>query len=109
MISFLIGLVGSIMGCVAFFSSGSQPLLIIGAVLCIVEMLIGLLSGQLKSLIPDIVVMVIGMIIAGFRGYKLWVGAALGLCISTLVLSIFGIIMLIVAGVATSKEKRKAE
>lgn len=98
MISFIIGLVGSIMGCVAFFVTGSKTLLIIGALLCVVEILLGFFSGQLKSIFPDIIVMVIGAIIASRKGYMLWVGAAVGLCISTLVLSIVGLIMMIVAG-----------
>ena len=104
MISFLIGLIGSIMGCVAFFVTGSPTLLIIGAGLCVVEMLMGLLSGQLRTIMPDIIVVVIGMIIARRIGYKLWVGAALGLCISTLLLSIVGIIMMIAAGASMGKE-----
>lgn len=103
MISFLIGLVGSIMGCVAFFITGSPTLLIIGAALCVIEMLLGLLSGELRTIMPDVIVVVIGMFIARRIGYKLWVGAALGLCISTLVLSILGVVMMLVAGRSIGK------
>lgn len=87
----------------AFFVTGSPTLLIVGAVLCVVEILMGLLSGQLRSIMPDIIVMVIGVFIAHRLGYKLWVGAALGLCISTLVLSIIGVIMMIAAGKSMGK------
>ncbi len=104
MISFIIGLVGSIMGCVAFFITGSPALLIIGAVLCVVEMLLGLLSGELRTIMPDVIVVIIGVIIAWRTGYKLWVGAALGLCISTLVLSILGVVMMLVAGASMGKK-----
>lgn len=104
MISFIIGLVGSIMGCVAFFITGSPTLLIIGAVLCVVEMLLGLLSGELRTIMPDVIVVIIGVIIAWRTGYKLWVGAALGLCISTLVLSILGVVMMLVAGASMGKK-----
>ena len=104
MISFLIGLVGSIMGCVAFFITGSPTLLIIGAVLCLVEMLLGLLSGELRTIMPDVIVVAIGMIIARRMGYKLWVGAALGLCISTLLLSALGLVMMLVAGTLMGKK-----
>lgn len=105
MISFLIGLVGAIMGCVAFFVTGSSTLLIIGAALCVVEILMGLFSGQLRTLTPDIIVVVIGMIILRRMGYKLWVGAAIGLCIGTLLLSIVGIVMMIVAGASMGKKE----
>lgn len=104
MISFIIGLVGSIMGCVAFFITGSPTLLIIGAVLCVVEMLLGLLSGELRTIMPDVIVVIIGVIIAWRTGYKLWVGAALGLCISALVLSILGVVMMLVAGASMGKK-----
>ena len=104
MISFIIGLVGAIMGCVAFFVTGSPTLLIIGAALCVVELLLGLLSGELRTIMPDVIVVVIGVIIAGRMGYKLWVGAALGICVSTLILSILGIVMMIVAGASVGRK-----
>lgn len=106
MISFIIGLVGSIMGCVGFFVTGSKALLIIGALLCVVEILLGLFSGQLRTIFPDVLAMVIGGFIAGKKGYLIWSGAAVGLCISTLVLSIVGLIMLIVAGVSMKREEQ---
>lgn len=100
---FLISLIGSILGCVAFFFTHSATLLIVGAVLCAVDLLFGLLNGQLNSIFLQIVVVVAGMFIVGRIGYKLWVGAALGLCISSLIMSMFGIVMLIMAGASMRK------
>lgn len=103
MFLFLISLIGSILGCVAFFITGSTTLLIIGAVLCAVDLLFGLLNGQSKTSFLQVGVVVVAMIIAGIIGYKLWVGAAIGLCISSLIMSIIGIIILLMAGASMGK------
>lgn len=97
MFSFVIGLIGAILSLLGYFAFNSQALIIIGGLLCVFELIIGLLSGQLKSVLFDVVIAIIGVSLSKRLGLTPVAGALFFVSIGVLITSIIGIIMLFIA------------
>lgn len=97
MFSFVIGLIGAILSLLGYFAFNSQTLIIIGGLLCVFELIIGLLSGQLKSVLFDVVIAIIGVFLSKRLGLTPVAGALFFVSIGVLITSIIGIIMLFIA------------
>lgn len=87
----------SILGIYGWFS-GHLTLVIIGGVAAIIEILIGLLSGELRSILTSVIAVIIGGIYISTLGGPLWFGALLGLCFENAIMQILGYITLFVVG-----------
>jgi hypothetical protein len=66
---------------------------IIGAIAAIVEFIIGIFTGQLKSPFTIIVAIIIGIIYATIKGLSIITGILMGLCIEAAVMGFFGLLM----------------
>jgi len=65
-------------------------LLTVGAIAVIIETIIGLISGELKSPLTQIIALIVGYIIVK----DFWIGAAIGLCFESVILSVLGWIII---------------
>jgi hypothetical protein len=77
----------SIVGLCGLFV-GNTILVIIGGVAGIIETLVGIISGEQKSLVTSILAIIIGIIYAIFSGTALWLGVFIGLCFESVIMGV---------------------
>lgn len=106
MILGILGFVFSIMGIVGYFN-GMSVLLAISAVCIVAEAVIGLCTGELRSLSTYIVAVIIGYFVAVFTKANVLSTVAVALCFEDLVLGIISLVYLTVIGIVTSKHSKK--
>ena len=79
----------SIIGLYGHFT-GNKVLVMIGAVVCLAEILISFFTKQLKSITSSVLFMAAGVFYAHLVSLPLWYGACFGLCLETALLGIIG-------------------
>lgn len=95
MIIGIISAIASTIGIIGFCID--KPLLIvIGAIIYIIETIMELISGQLNNISLDIITIVISIIVCCFTKYNIILGICFGLCIESVLMSIFGAIYQII-------------
>ena len=95
MISFVIGLIGGILGVYGFFF-GPSVLITVGGLLCVGTILFDLFFGGLNNITTPAIAAVIGFLL-----FKNWNGILLAICVETLLSSIVGLVMIL----STNKRK----
>jgi cell shape-determining protein MreD len=78
---------------------------IIGAISAIVEILIGMKTGQLKSPFTMIIASIFGIVYATSNGLSAIIGILMGLCFEAAVMGVLGWLMIIVAIIIEKKNK----
>jgi|BioPla2DNA2_1021312.scaffolds.fasta_scaffold78753_1 hypothetical protein len=95
----LLGIICTILGVLGVygFFSANLILVIIGGIASIIENLLGVISGQQKSLMTPILAIIIGAIYASSAGIPVWIGVFIGLCFESAIMGILGFVGLLVA------------
>lgn len=83
-----------ILGVYGFFS-GNIIFIMIGGIYGFIENLIGIFSGQQKSLSTAIIACIIGSIYAISKGLPIWFGILIGLCFETTIVGLIGLSMFV--------------
>ena len=94
----------SVVGIYGFYTD-HHILLIIGACACILEVIRGFVTGQLKSLSIPLISISAGMIWAYFASYSWWVGACIGVCFETAILTAISLLTVIIVCITGSFSK----
>lgn len=89
----IITTLAGILGVIGFFIH-NMTLVIIGGVSGLVVNIIGLLSGQQKSILTATIAVVAGIIYSSAAGLSFWMGGLIGLSFSTAIAGIVGWIMM---------------
>ncbi len=87
----------SLLGIYGWFT-GHPTLVIIGGVAAIIEILIGLFSGALRSILTSVIAVVAGGFYISSLGGPFWFGALLGLCFENAIMQILGYITVFALG-----------
>jgi hypothetical protein len=83
-----------VVGSVGFFS-GNLTLVAIGGIAALVEILIGIYTGELRSITTAVIGAILGVIYASTAGISIWLGFVIGLCFES---AISGVLSLVVVG-----------
>ena len=88
----ILGVISTILGVLGVFGffSGNLILVLIGGISGLVENIIGISSGQQKSLMTSIIAVILGIIYSSSIGLTFWVGALIGLCFESAIMGILG-------------------
>ncbi|MBE0451891.1 MAG: hypothetical protein IBX70_13775 [Clostridia bacterium] len=90
MIFAIVKLFFSIAGIIGFFS-GNYMITYIAAFVIIIDLLIGVATGQLRSIFTCIISGIIGV----FLVKNIWLGVAIGLCVENLIMTALSIPMML--------------
>lgn len=101
----ILGFVFSIMGIVGYFNE-MPALVVISAVYIVTEAVIGLCTGELRSVATYIAAITIGFFIAVFTKSNIFLTIAVALCFEELVLGIVAGIAFVAIGFAENKPKK---
>ena len=84
-------------GVYGIFSGLSMPI-VIGGVASIASNIYGILSGQLRTILPTIFIIFLGVIWSNSLNLPIWVGIFAGLCWESVIFFPFGLIMMFFFG-----------
>ncbi len=90
MISFILGIAGSLIALIGWFGFHSVPALIVGTVLYIIETILISPMLQPNAYIADVMIFVVGGVISTFIGPPFYVGGMIGIAIYSAILTITG-------------------
>lgn len=92
----LFGIIATILGALGVFGffSNNMTLIIIGGVTGLAVNILGLLSGQQKSILTASIAVIVGIVYSSIVGLSFWIGAFIGLSFCTTVTSIAGWVMI---------------
>lgn len=85
-----------LLGVYGFFSMNFL-LLTLGGIAGIVSNLIGIISGQQRSIMTAILAIIIGIIYASSVNLSIWTGVLIGMCFESAIMGILGFGSLLVA------------
>lgn len=105
MLVMLLSLIGSLLGVIGWFVKKSVVLLLVGFALTLVEMVTEWKNYNSGAKSLNIVLFIIGSIIGKFAHIPFWAGGLLALLIYDLIISIFGVAMLIIGGTNIGRRK----
>lgn len=100
MILNIITFIFSILGIIGFYNN-NDILLYIGMVMVLFEMIIGILSGQLRTIGTYILASIIGVIFT----QNIIKGIAIGLCFESVIMTIGGWLLLILGAIFLKNDK----
>jgi uncharacterized membrane protein len=95
----------AILGAYGIFTN-NFTFFIIGAIAAIVELIIGIFTGQLKSLFTIIIAIIMGVIYATINGLSIVTGILIGLCIESAIMGFFGLLTygIMIIGIILNKD-----
>lgn len=102
MILNIITFIFSILGIIGFYSN-NNIFLYIGMAMVLFEMIIGILSGQLRTIGTYILASIIGIIFTK----EFIVGIAIGLCYESVIMTFISWLMLILGYLFTQRKERR--
>ena len=96
----ILGVICTILGCLGVYGvfADNMTLVIIGGIAGLVENLIGISTGQQKSLTTAIIAAIIGIIFASSQGESIWIGIMTGLCFESVIMGVFGWVTIAIMG-----------
>jgi len=96
MIKMVLGIICTVLGILGVFGffSGNLTFIFIGGISGLVENIIGISSGQQKSLMTAIIAVIIGIIYSSSIGLPFWIGVLIGLCFESAIIGVLGWISL---------------
>ncbi len=94
-----LGIIATILGALGIFGffNDNMTLIIIGGVAGLAVNILGLLSGQQKSILTASIAVIAGIIYSSTVGLPFWVGAFIGLTFGTTITGIIGWVMIAMA------------
>ena len=102
MASYLIGLGGSILGIIGIFCD-SPTLIVVGGCLCLLETVIGLISGQLRTVSVEVFSIILGLILANPLGLSKFVSVMFFFCVTTFLFSVIFLIPVIIVAIKSDR------
>ena len=99
----IITVITSVLGVIDFFRE-IPYFIVIGGMLYVLETLIGLITGELRSLSTTILSSMVSISVSFFNDYNIFLGWCLGLCVESITLSIVSAILMI--GFAFMKNRK---
>lgn len=99
----LIGMFCTVLAIISIYGYfiGNNFLFIIGVVAIVIELLYGIITNQLKTLMPTAISATVGIVCCK----NVWIGIGIGLCFEQVIMFLLGLILMLITAIFIKKQK----